>query len=432
MEPRAYQSDAAGTPPAYPASPSIGYAQDATISTPATEPGPNWFFMVGEELRNVILAGKLGPDPYKLTQVRDAILAIRKQYNPDTPPAVDFTLTAPEAYWSQTVFLAHLTGANGAQLFPDSSQYANTPTVINSVAGSNPVTSTAVPGPATGQTSSGSFQYDANPLAGPAITYPPLSAYALGTHDFDLEFAVYWPGAVPTSSNLYFFGQKTAPGHVGEGAAAEGSFYVNSSFGGFSPNISLNYTSAGLEQDSTFYLNSLADQLTPNAWHRICIERHGNVLSIYIDGVLNSSNAFTDSIDASSDVLTIGAPFYPGIGRTNSLFGYMAEIRMTIGVARYGAAYTPQAAPFSQFNPNASGGGSSPVSGPHPLFVQFTDASTHATPSAWFWNFGDGNFSTLQNPGHTYAASGTYEVGLTIVVNGVNYTINKLNEVVVT
>lgn len=46
-----------------------------------------------------------------------------------------------------------------------------------------------------------------------------------------------------------------------------------------------------------------------------------------------------------------------------------------------------------------------------PLAVQFTDTSTNAT--AWNWNFGDGNTSTEQNPVHTYAAVGTYEVNLT-------------------
>ena len=43
--------------------------------------------------------------------------------------------------------------------------------------------------------------------------------------------------------------------------------------------------------------------------------------------------------------------------------------------------------------------------------MQFTDASNFA--SAWSWNFGDAGTSTLQNPTHTYSASGTYTVTLT-------------------
>lgn len=43
--------------------------------------------------------------------------------------------------------------------------------------------------------------------------------------------------------------------------------------------------------------------------------------------------------------------------------------------------------------------------------VQLRDTSW-AAPTAWYWTFGDGNFSTQQHPQHTYAAAGTYTVGL--------------------
>jgi PKD repeat protein len=43
--------------------------------------------------------------------------------------------------------------------------------------------------------------------------------------------------------------------------------------------------------------------------------------------------------------------------------------------------------------------------------IQFNDASTSA-PTSWLWNFGDGGTSTLQNPTHSYTASGTYAVSL--------------------
>ncbi|TND07990.1 MAG: cell surface protein [Bacteroidetes bacterium] len=46
-----------------------------------------------------------------------------------------------------------------------------------------------------------------------------------------------------------------------------------------------------------------------------------------------------------------------------------------------------------------------------PLDFDFTDSSTGLTTS-WAWDFGDGNTSTLQNPSHTYAAQGIYNVCL--------------------
>jgi PKD repeat protein len=42
------------------------------------------------------------------------------------------------------------------------------------------------------------------------------------------------------------------------------------------------------------------------------------------------------------------------------------------------------------------------------LTVAFVSAAIDA--GTWEWNFGDGNTSTVQNPSHTYAASGTYTV----------------------
>jgi len=46
-----------------------------------------------------------------------------------------------------------------------------------------------------------------------------------------------------------------------------------------------------------------------------------------------------------------------------------------------------------------------------PLVVAFYDESGNV-PSSWNWSFGDGNYSTSQNPIYTYASAGTYTVAL--------------------
>ena len=51
------------------------------------------------------------------------------------------------------------------------------------------------------------------------------------------------------------------------------------------------------------------------------------------------------------------------------------------------------------------------TSGTAPLTLGFTDASTN-TPTAWNWSFGDGTYSTVQNPRHTYSNAGNYSVTL--------------------
>ncbi len=53
-----------------------------------------------------------------------------------------------------------------------------------------------------------------------------------------------------------------------------------------------------------------------------------------------------------------------------------------------------------------------PLSGKAPLAVTFRDYST-SSPTAWNWSFGDGNFSEIQDPVHTYQYPGTFTVSLT-------------------
>ena len=45
--------------------------------------------------------------------------------------------------------------------------------------------------------------------------------------------------------------------------------------------------------------------------------------------------------------------------------------------------------------------------------IQFYDLSTGSGLS-YYWDFGDGNWTSLANPSHTYGASGSYTVGLTV------------------
>ncbi|MCO5382660.1 PKD domain-containing protein [Methanosarcina sp. Z-7115] len=62
-----------------------------------------------------------------------------------------------------------------------------------------------------------------------------------------------------------------------------------------------------------------------------------------------------------------------------------------------------------------------------PLSVQFTDLSQNAI--SWYWNFGDGNNSTEQNPMYTYYTVGEYTVNLT--ASNANGTDSKLATITV-
>ncbi|HRP30525.1 MAG TPA: PKD domain-containing protein [Agriterribacter sp.] len=59
-----------------------------------------------------------------------------------------------------------------------------------------------------------------------------------------------------------------------------------------------------------------------------------------------------------------------------------------------------------------------------PLIVQFQNSTAGAI--SWFWDFGDGQTSTLQNPTHTYTNVTSYDVKLTVTTaNGCGNTIAK-------
>lgn len=63
--------------------------------------------------------------------------------------------------------------------------------------------------------------------------------------------------------------------------------------------------------------------------------------------------------------------------------------------------------------PLAADFSATPTSGAPPLTVQFTDKSG-GSPTAWAWDFGDGQTSTEQNPSHIYDTIGSFTVSLTV------------------
>ena len=81
-------------------------------------------------------------------------------------------------------------------------------------------------------------------------------------------------------------------------------------------------------------------------------------------------------------------------------------------IVGYEAGGTPEITPVAAFS-------ATPTSGPAPLSVTFSDASTNQ-PTSWAWDFqNDGSVdSTAQNPVFTYNTAGTYSVKLTAVERG--------------
>lgn len=78
--------------------------------------------------------------------------------------------------------------------------------------------------------------------------------------------------------------------------------------------------------------------------------------------------------------------------------------------------------------PNFNG---SPLNGPTPLLVQFTDqSSSYDGIIAWHWEFGDNSTSTTPHPQHAYTLTGRYSVALTVTeADGDSETVAKSNYV---
>jgi PKD repeat protein len=72
----------------------------------------------------------------------------------------------------------------------------------------------------------------------------------------------------------------------------------------------------------------------------------------------------------------------------------------------------------------------SPISGPVPLTVAFSNLSLVATN--YSWDFGDGNTSTLTNPTNTYALAGSYTVALSVNGPGGSNYLNRPAYILVT
>jgi hypothetical protein len=88
-----------------------------------------------------------------------------------------------------------------------------------------------------------------------------------------------------------------------------------------------------------------------NTWNHVAWVRASGVLKIYLNGVGSSGSAFTNNLSDSTTV-TIGSKAGgDGGGANYDLNGYIQELRITNGVARYSANFTPPTAPFPNTAP---------------------------------------------------------------------------------
>lgn len=167
----------------------------------------------------------------------------------------------------------------------------------------------------------GSAYFDGS---GDYLTIQADASLALGSGDFTIESWVY---PLDSTFNYYLFGSGV------DGYGTAGWYWLSISNTGFNFN---GYSVTPLTGSAT---------ISGNAWHHIAVSRYNGTLRIFVDGVSVGSVAHSSS-------LGIGTHFTIGAGNSSGGFsphwkGYIDDFRITKGVARYTANFTPSTQPIS-------------------------------------------------------------------------------------
>jgi hypothetical protein len=84
-------------------------------------------------------------------------------------------------------------------------------------------------------------------------------------------------------------------------------------------------------------------KITANTWHHIAVTRNGNVVSLFLNGNLEATNAFSGSYNSPVSAPWIVGAFNDSDGGSASFFwnGYIDDLRVVKGVAIYGGQFSP-------------------------------------------------------------------------------------------
>ena len=222
---------------------------------------------------------------------------------------------AGDANYASVSLLLHGEGSNGGSTFTDNSPTPKTPSLIGA-----PTTSTA-------QKKWGS----ASMLFGgsaDALSYAHATSLNLASGDFTIEAWVYitsfsTPRTLLQKDQTY---GSTFPSYAIR-------IYTNGSVG----------LLVGSGSAATYAQEPItaAGAITTNTWQHIAFTRSGTTLRIFVDGALAQTATQTGTPTDGGKAMLVGR--YPSGGGTADHWfsGYIDDLRITKGVARYTAAFTP-------------------------------------------------------------------------------------------
>lgn len=223
----------------------------------------------------------------------------------------------PDFAYKQTVLSLHCDGSDGSTTFTDNSFAPKTPVSNGGVALS---TSDKKFGTA-------SILFDG---ANDYVNVPASADFVFGTDPFTIEF--WMKSAQAFSSDPNFF-----PAMFDHSASSTaGAFVFCNRYSGSTAMLLSWHTGTG-----NFAGNLAAADICDNQWHHIALCRAGVNLMLFCDGVL-----FPATVSASQAFGVSGQSVRLGwLSRTNSFYnGRLDDIRVTKGICRYTAPFTPPVA----------------------------------------------------------------------------------------
>jgi len=156
---------------------------------------------------------------------------------------------------------------------------------------------------------------------GDLLFIPTSNNFGFGTGDFTIEFWVYLNStATQTLVSCLTTGTSIAP-HLYILSGGSIRYYTNSAD------------------------RIVGSNLVVSTWYFVTIARSGTSTKMFIDGVQVGST-YTDNNNYGTSNPFIIADYGSPTTGTNQLNGYIDELRITKGVARYTANFTPPNAPF--------------------------------------------------------------------------------------
>jgi hypothetical protein len=226
--------------------------------------------------------------------------------------------TPVDLFRSQVSLLLHGDGTNGSTTITDSSPTPKTVTAVG-----NAQISTA-----QSKFGGASIAFDGN---GDYLTFPHTNQLELGAGNFTIEFWAYINALSGTFTAIV--GQWQAGAN-----ALQNSWYVAINAFNTTNKFGFTYTDGVVSTNLAF-----GDANTTGAWNHYAIVRSGNSLFAFKDGqLLNSGGtAIAVTINNGDRHANIGSL------ETGGFFnGYIDDLRITKGIARYTANFTPPTAPF--------------------------------------------------------------------------------------